>query len=529
MFKVCILAAGLGSRNESSEYFNKALLPIENRAAISIIMDKFPKDTSFIIAVGHHGDILEDYLNIAEKDRNIKIVKIKNYMGKGSGPGLSLLKCKHLLKCPFIFTSCDTIIQSKIDTVNQDWVGTSIVNDPKRFLTFKCSKNKVIGLNDKVTITNLLNCGFKPPYEAFAGIAGIKNYKEFWNSLENNKNLIHNELQVSNGLHGLINKGLVIKKLNWEDIGTEVSYQNVLNKRDIRVLPKLSETIFFEKKKVFKFFANKFIATNRYKRSKLIKEALPENISLRNNFLYYNYQDGSLLSDQTDRSVFEDFLNFSKNTIWQERKLNKNMKNEFLQESVNFYKNKTINRVKLYFKKNNVKDDEQIINGINIPKILTALEYFDWENFYSFLKPVKFHGDPQPENIIVTKDYRFIYLDWRETYGNKLLFGDIYYDFGKIYHALIVSGKVIRNNQFNIIKSGKRINLEFLVRENLLRFLKAFEDFISNQGYNIQHVRIMSGIIFLNIAALHHSPYDKFVFNYGRFILENATNKKWTL
>ena len=45
---VCILTAGKGSRvGKISEYLNKSLLPINKKAAISWIIEKFPKDTEF--------------------------------------------------------------------------------------------------------------------------------------------------------------------------------------------------------------------------------------------------------------------------------------------------------------------------------------------------------------------------------------------------------------------------------------------------------------------------------------------------
>ena len=78
-------------------------------------------------------------------------------------------------------------------------------------------------------------------------------------------------------------------------------------------------------------------------------------------------------------------------------------------------------------------------------------------------------------------------------------------------------------------QNDKRINLEFLLRENLIRFIKLFETFLKNENYDVQHVRLMSALIFLNIAPLHHDPYNKLVFNYGRFALNNVLSNKWHL
>ena len=51
---VCILTAGVGSRMEEyTKSFNKALLPINKKASISLILEKFPKNTKFVIATGY--------------------------------------------------------------------------------------------------------------------------------------------------------------------------------------------------------------------------------------------------------------------------------------------------------------------------------------------------------------------------------------------------------------------------------------------------------------------------------------------
>ena len=52
-YKVCILAAGVGSRiGDVTNNINKALLPVNFKAVISYIIEKFPKNIEIVIAVG---------------------------------------------------------------------------------------------------------------------------------------------------------------------------------------------------------------------------------------------------------------------------------------------------------------------------------------------------------------------------------------------------------------------------------------------------------------------------------------------
>ncbi len=53
-YKVCILAAGVGTRmGELSNNINKAVLPVNFKAVISHIVEKFPANIEIVIAVGH--------------------------------------------------------------------------------------------------------------------------------------------------------------------------------------------------------------------------------------------------------------------------------------------------------------------------------------------------------------------------------------------------------------------------------------------------------------------------------------------
>ena len=123
-FKVCILAAGIGSRNTLSKYSHKALLSINYKAAISNIIELYPKKTQFVLAVSHNSKLISEYLNIVKPDYDFKFVKIKKSSGSGSGPGKSLLECRKFLQCPFIFHSCDTLIKNNsIPLPTFNWIG----------------------------------------------------------------------------------------------------------------------------------------------------------------------------------------------------------------------------------------------------------------------------------------------------------------------------------------------------------------------------------------------------------------------
>src|SRR3989338_4713761 len=127
-YKVCILAAGVGSRMGTlSENINKAVLPVNFKGTISYIIEKFPKEVELVIAVGHKKETVKDYLALAHPERKITFVEVDNYIGPGTGPGYSLLACKPHLQCPFIFFAADTLVLEEIPEPLNNWFGIAPV------------------------------------------------------------------------------------------------------------------------------------------------------------------------------------------------------------------------------------------------------------------------------------------------------------------------------------------------------------------------------------------------------------------
>ena len=78
--KICILAAGRGTRmGHVCNNINKALLPLNNKAIISHIIEKFSKKDSFVIGLGYKGEQVKSYLKTAHPDKKFEFVNIKNF------------------------------------------------------------------------------------------------------------------------------------------------------------------------------------------------------------------------------------------------------------------------------------------------------------------------------------------------------------------------------------------------------------------------------------------------------------------
>ncbi|MBR9703716.1 hypothetical protein GOV10_06760 [Candidatus Woesearchaeota archaeon] len=196
---------------------NKALLPIHDKTAIEYIIEAYPEDAEFVFAIGYLGDQLKDFVGKIFPERKFTWVVVENFDGYGSGPGLSLLACKDFLQCPFVLANVDALVSGKVPSPDENWFGVAPVDDTSRFCSVSVDEEEnILAIVDKQKTTNKY---------AFTGIAGIYDYKLFWDSLEDNKKLVAGERQVSNGFQALREVGMSIRVLDWFDTGVPEAYE----------------------------------------------------------------------------------------------------------------------------------------------------------------------------------------------------------------------------------------------------------------------------------------------------------------
>ena len=414
MNKFCILAAGIGSRNDNISGLHKALLPLENRPVISHILDKLNDDIEIVIALGYKSEQIKSYMELVHSDRNITYIDVDNYDGVGAGPGYSLLCCKEKLKEPFVFTSVDTLVESDFDfmSIDENWLGVSSVdvNESINYCLVEGSKYL-----DKLY--------YGSGDTAYIGMAGVYDYEDFWDSLEKHK-IIKDEYQVIHGFDGLTH----MKLLNfiWYDTGNNESYAETKKVfcNDV-VANKSDEAIFIDKGKVIKYFDNSDKVKLRVERTKYLNGNCPEISIIHDNMYAYDYVEGEMLSNISDETLMRKFLDGCQEKLWKETFRD----NTFIENCEEMYEKKTKERV---LKLSDTKLDQIThINGVEVQPIIQMLDKVDWDWFYEISIPSYFHGDLQPENILYdTNNDKFVLIDWRQRFGNDSEFGDIYYDLG---------------------------------------------------------------------------------------------------
>ena len=133
-YKLCILAAGIERNLPLTKNINKGLLPINNKAAISHIIEKHSVKTEIIIAVNYEKEKLKEYLKCCYPKRKIIFVEVPKIKGSNTGPGFSLICCREFLNKPFILSTIDTLFYEECPMPDKNWMGISKVNKPDKLL-----------------------------------------------------------------------------------------------------------------------------------------------------------------------------------------------------------------------------------------------------------------------------------------------------------------------------------------------------------------------------------------------------------
>ena len=516
-YKVLITSSGLGSRlGTITDYTNKSLVRIGSKPAISYIIESYDKNIPIVVTIGHFGKHVKDFLELAYPERSFEFVNINNYSGKGSSLGLSMLEAKNLLQCPFIFHACDTITQDSIPAPSVNWMAGKRLSESSQYRTLQISNNKVVKINDKGEINFDL---------VYVGLAGVKDYKEFWYSLEEVYKRDKQNLSLSD-CHAFsnLNKDIeAIELSTWYDIGNTTSLKNVRNQigSDFEILDKVDENIFLFKDYVIKFFFNETINNNRVKRVKYLNNTTPCIIDFRDNFYKYSLAKGKLLSSTATPRVLKNFLTTIQSKLWSKKEVDK----EFYLVCEKFYIDKSYQRISKYLQNIDLtKDKKSIINGVEIPPAEDLILSLSKENIYSSYKTL-YHGDFILDNIIDTGS-GFTLIDWRQDFGGELKYGDVYYDLAKLNHNLIFNHDIVNKGLYTVEDTVQGINVDILVSKRLLECREIFHKFIYEFGYDLRKVNLLTGLIWINMAPLHEYPLSKFLFNFGKYNLYNTLNNE---
>ncbi len=514
-YRVLIPTAGTGSRlGGLTKYINKSLVSIAGRPTISHIIERFPRDVEFVIALGHKGELVREFLTLAYPDRKFHFATVHPFEGPGSGLGLSVMACREFLQQPFIFISCDTLVKGTIPSPDRTWLGFAETASLEGYRTLEIDNGKVKSVCEK-------GVGRAGTHKAYIGLAGISDFQTFWKAMEQGGTTAITTGEA-HGVRALLDGDVAAVEFDWYDTGNPQALEHTRNvfrePGAPNILEKANEAIWFVEDRVVKFSDDRKFIANRYARARLIADYVPEIIGCAENMYCYRRAKGKILSEAVSVPLFKRLLDHSQ-TFWERRTLNGADEQKFVTSCMRFYRDKTFERVVQFYRTFDRTDDTETINEIAMPHLDKMLHDLDWDWLARGL-PGRFHGDFHFENILYDKAAdRFTFLDWRQDFGGSLEIGDIYYDLAKLLHGLIVCHELIAADEFDVSWETGAITCDFRRKQILVECEHFFYEWLSGNGYDVRKVKILTALIYLNIAALHHYPYCLMLFALGKSML----------
>lgn len=512
---VLILAAGLGSRlKHHTKSKNKALVSINNKAIISHIIDKFPESYEIIIAVGYKKDSLIEYCKLVHPNRSFKFVEVDKWEDPKVGPGYTTIKCKDYLQRPFYITTADCLIDGDMPKLDGNWLGVYPTGFPEKYSTAKVDENSNI-----IEFANKSETGFD---HAFIGLAAIWDYSIFWNQLESNSK--DTEL-VAAWYNPKLYPTLKSKELKWFDTGNLDDIENAkehFNDNPLSLHKEIEEVTYRVGNKFLKFNSDKNITKNRTLRANLIKNLIPLNFKGTDNFISYDWEEGITLYEYNSVNIYNKFLTCFDNII----KNSKTWLNPDIIKS--FYVDKTNTRVDLFVKKygSDFYEKSFEINGKLYPSLKSIMEKINF-NFENHVLYDCFHGDLQFDNIVYNSNSeKFTYIDWRESFSGNTDGGDLYYDLSKLYGGCILPYNILKHDEsISIVEGDSVVKYSYDTTHQLKEFIKIYEKWLIDNKYDLNKVRLITGLIYLNMSPLHSNKFNKLLWFMSIEMLYESINK----
>ena len=380
-----------------------------------------------------------------------------------------------------------------------NWLGVYPTAYPEKYSTAQ--------LDREDNITLFVNKSTKGYDNAFIGLASIWDYDVFWSELETN---MKNGDIVSAFENVSKYPSFKAKHLKWLDTGNLDDLNRTkeyLNDEPLS-LYKVTDEITYNEDKFIKFNPNPEFIKNKAERAHILKGLIPFNFKHTDNFISYDWEKGHTLYSYDSSTMYKNFLDKLKSNIQTSEKY---YGSKELFDS--FYKIKTNKRVETFINRfgNDYFTQAYNINNKQYPSLSNIINQIDITPLYNNTLYTLFHGDLQFDNIICdSHSHKFTYIDWRESFGGSTKGGDIYYDLAKLYGGTIIPYNMMKKEDAIRFEEGlTMINYSYYVSEDLHDFREYYEKWIINNNFDLNKIKLITAIIFLNMSPLHDEKFGK--------------------
>lgn len=519
--KVFIPAAGIGARlGDLTNYLPKTLVSIGGKPALSHIIDAYYPKTQFVIALGHQGELIKEFMGLVYPRVSVEYVDVFPYQGPGSSLLHSMVAASHLLQEPFVLHCSDTIVKGSMGWDLAD------IQDPAVFggnwsgvvpKTEGTAEYRTVLVGQEPGIHRIYDKGIDNGTHIHIGLIGVQDHAKFWGTAHEIITTFGgktdlSDVDVINAMGGFKARSFP----EWYDIGNMDAFHKTvaaIGDPELVVLPKPEQAIYMIGDSVVKFFNDTQAVSNRVARAKQLFPAVPQMQGSTPHFFKYKKAPGKLFNMAFPGEVYP-LLKWCQDTLWV------HSGGDIHSMCAAFYYHKTCLRVSNFYTITGLVDQEETINGVQVPTLKELMKRVPWQTLYEGKSTTHFHGDLHFSNIIVSPERKYTLIDWREDFGGAIDIGDVYYDLAKLQHGMIVAHDLVDSGQFVIeYEDPDNITVDIMRRHRTVQCLGVFRNFLLCNDYDTHKVDLLTALIFLNICPLHEYPYNFFLYYLGKKML----------
>jgi len=412
-----------------------------------------------------------------------------------------VLSCSHELTRPFYFVASDTLFQP-IDQIpaNANWAGVARVpvEASAAYCNLRLDGDRVCEIADKAPVDT-------DDFMAFTGYLHVHDHETFWDGLREAR-ITAGEHQVSDGLRALMaGTGLRVVAGQWTDVGDIEKYHQTLAKEAEFDFGKTQEFLYFSDQRVIKFFVNSKVVEGRVRKAVLKPDIFPAIEGQTAQFFAYRFAEGQTLYERCSPRLFSKLLDWLDRDVWPTTTADAGRMHSLCEA---FYRRKTEERLQAFATKYPDHRAPATLNGNTVAGLEQILGAVPWDQMFGGVSAF-IHGDLQFDNILYNeRTNSFTLLDWRQDFAGEIAYGDLYYDLAKLLGGLRLNYDLVKQGLFRVERHEEDLFVDFAVHSTCRTYARMLREFIEAKGLDFHRVRLIQGLIYLNMSPLHHPPFD---------------------
>ncbi len=483
--KIIIQAGGKGTRLEwLTRNKPKCIVPVNNLPIIFYAFQKF-KDAEFTIIADYKTDVLEKYLKAFASDYKYKIIKTNK---KGTISGIKEAIKPYRDNESFMIMWCDLILSKDFEIpspLKGNYIGISkdfecrwsYIDD--KFIKQPSKENGIAGLfifENKKCLENITEEGALVGWLEGQNIKfnrinlyGSKEIGTLLSYSDNNDSTpkcrpfnsmeFNGDVIIKRGINEQ-GKKIAIDEINWYKHVKNLGFENIPEIYEYEPLTMKK----VQGKNIFEYDC--LTKTQKYEILTKLIEALDKLHNL----------EPKIKANRDD--VIDNYITKTFNRLAKIEKMVPFADREFIKINGQYYKN-------VFFIKEELKQ---------------AVEDIIPEYFYLI------HGDCTFSNIMFdTFNMKAILIDPRGYFGKTKLFGDIDYDWAKLYYS--INGEYDQFNRKKFTLDIKEKEIEFAIKPNNWSDMEEFF-FDSVKNINKHKIKLLHSIIWLSLTTYAWEDYD---------------------